>query len=435
MRKGEKTFQAGAGQFAAKLPQNSVIGLETKKFTVSHAGKQHSYHLAKALLDLNLLEGFYTSSYIASPMLQNWVEKSGNTFFSRRFKKGLAAPYVHSHWGFELKEFWMRKMQGKSLAVQNQVYQRDTDFDQMLARKLARIPSSHFWGFQGSCHASLEAARNAGKVAICELATAHVVQARKILSEEARLQPEWADSLDNLYFPPAYEKRLEEEPFRADKVIAASGFTRWTLEESGVPKEKIEVLPLGFEADRIPFSLEHKDFENRPLRLLYAGTVTQRKGISYLLEAMEKLNAGRDIELHLIGGIQGSGEAFRKRKHLYHYHPAVSQLEMFQKYTEFDALVLPTVFEGFGLVIVEAMAAGLPVITTSHSMGPDVISNGKNGFLVPIRNSEALVQSISSLRSLSNEAYAEVRKQARGSASRFTWDQYALHLKVLSGRL
>lgn len=329
----------------------------------------------------------------------------------------------------------MRKVQGKSLAVQNQVYQRDTDFDLMLARKMAEIPSTHFWGFQGSCHASLQAAKDTGKVAICELATAHVVQARKILTEEARHQPEWADSIDNLYFPAAYEKRLEEEPFRADKVIAASGFTRWTLEESGIPANRIEVLPLGFEADRIPFSLEHRDFENRPLRLLYAGTVTQRKGISYLLEAMEKMKAGRDIELHIVGGIQGSGDAFRKRKDLYTYHPAVSQLEMFQKYTEFDALVLPTVFEGFGLVIVEAMAAGLPVITTAHSMGPDVIVQAQNGWLVPIRNAAALAQAISSLRSLSNADYAELRNQARTAAGRFTWDQYAIHLKQLTDRL
>ena len=53
----------------------------------------------------------------------------------------------------------MRKMQGKSLAVQNQVYQRDTDFDEMMARKLKGIKSTHFWGFQGSCHASLDAAK------------------------------------------------------------------------------------------------------------------------------------------------------------------------------------------------------------------------------------------------------------------------------------
>jgi len=412
------------GNFDAKLAQNSGIGLKTNKFTVSHAGKQHSYHLAHALLQLNKLEGFYTSSYLGPAWLQNLVMASGNSFFTRRFKEGLASPFVHSHWHFELKEMWMRKFQGKSLSVQNQVYQRDTDFDAMMARKLRDIKSSHYWGFQGSCHASLQAAKITGKQAICELATAHVVQAKRILSEEARMQPEWADSIDNLYFPSWYEKRLEEEPFLADKVIAASQFTRWTLEETGIAPSKIEVLPLGFEASKIPFSTEGRDFENRPLRLLFAGTVTQRKGISYLLDAMESLPKSVSVELHIVGGIQGPGTAFSRNRSLYTYHPAVSQVEMFKKYLEFDALILPTVFEGFGLVIVEAMAAGLPVITTRNSMGPDVIENEKNGWIVPIRSSEAISQAIVSLRQKSLTEYETMRQSARNAAMKFTWDSY-----------
>ncbi len=426
----KKNVSSLAGCFAAKLAQNSGIGLETKKFTVSHAGKQHSYHLAHALLQLGVLQGFYTSSYVESPLLQSLILRSGNQFFSRRFKAGLASPYVHSHWGYELKEFWMRKRYGKTLAVQNQVYQRDTDFDLMMARKLPSLASTHFWGFQGSCHASLSAARASGKTAICELATAHVVQARKILSEEAKLLPEWADSIDNLYFPAAYEKRLEEEPFLADHVVAASRFTQWTLEASGLNPAKISVLPLGFEAEKIPFSQGVAGFGKRPLRLLYAGTVTQRKGIAYLLDAVEKFDK-RDVELHIIGGIQGSGSAFLKRSHLYTHHLPVSQSELFARYGDYDALVLPTVFEGFGLVIVEAMAAGLPVITTSHSMGPDVITQAKNGYLVPIRDVEALVSSISALQKLTEPEYLQFRKEAREAALRFTWDRFRMELADL----
>ena len=416
------------GEFAAKLAQIFGTGLKTQKFTVSHAGKQHSYHLAYALRMFEKLQGFYTSSYIEQAWLQKLIAQSGNQFFTRRFKEGLAGPFVHSHWGFELKETIMRKLQGKSLAVQNQVYQRDVDFDQMMARKLPGIESSHFWGFQGSCHASLNAAKDTGKVAICELATAHVVQAKKILSEEAKLQPDWADSIDNLYFPPAYEKRLEEEPQRADIVIAASGFTKWTLTESGIPEKKIKVLPLGFEAEKIPFILPETGFSKRPLRLLFAGTATQRKGISYLMDAMKLIGQTPDIELHIVGGVQGSGTAFWKNKECFTYHNAVSQYEMFRLYQAYDALVLPTVFEGFGLVIVEAMAAGLPVITTSHSMGPEVIESEKNGWLIPIRDAKAIEKAIISLRNLDDDQYLQMRQNARNSALAFTWNRYAENL-------
>jgi len=417
------------------LAENSELGLESQKFTVSHAGKQHSYHLAYALKMLDKLQGFYTSSYVEQEWLQKLVIQSGNQFFTRRFKDGLSAPFVHSHWKFELKEAIMRKLQGKSMAVQNQVYQRDSDFDKMMAKKLSGIESSHFWGFQGSCHDSLVAAKASGKTAICELATAHVIQAKKILAKEARLQPEWADSIDNLYFPPTYEKRLEEEPQLADVVIAASGFTKWTLTESGIPEDKIRVLPLGFEAEKIPYVLPEKGISNRPLRLLFAGTATQRKGISYLIEAMKAIGKTPDIELHIVGGIQGSGTALWKNEEWFHYHKPVSQYEMFRLYQDFDALVLPTIFEGFGLVIVEAMAAGLPVITTAHSMGPEVIESEKNGWLVPIRNPNAIAEAILSLRNLNDTQYLNMRQNARKAALQFTWENYAKNLKLICNDL
>lgn len=402
------------------------------KFTVSHAGKQHSYHLAKALLDLDLLQGFYTSSYVGPAWLQAVIKKSGNTFFSRRFKEGLCNPYTHSHWQFEIKEFLLRKWQGKSNAVQNLVYARDEAFDAMMAKKLRFLDSTHFWGFQGSCRASLDAARQSGKVAVCELATAHVVQARKILGEESRLQPEWADSIDNLIFPPAYEKRLEEEPQVADKVVAASSFTRWTLLQSGIPEHKIHVLPLGFESDKIAYGEPAKPLDNRPLRLLYAGTITQRKGISYLLEAMKSFGKQSDIELHLVGGIQGSGKALKEFEPYFHYHSPVSQYELFDLYRSFDALVLPTIFEGFGLVIVEAMAAGLPVIATEHSMAPEAIENDKNGWIIPIRQVQPIVEAIGKLRSMNQDQYLAMRRAARKKAEGFTWEAYTQNLKLLT---
>jgi starch synthase len=416
----------------ANLWENSGTEMVRKKITVSHSGKQHSYHLAGSLLQLGRLQGFYTSSYVSQKWLQDIFRKTGNAFFSRRFREGLSGSLVHSHWQFELAEFLMRKLQGKSRGVQDLVYRRDVQFDRMMARKIPGLDSDVFWGFQGSCHDSLQTAKDSGKLAVCELATAHVVQARKILSEEVHLQPEWADSMDNLYFPAAYEKRLEDEPHRADLVISASDFTSYTLRESGIPVEKIRKLPLGFDASGIPWSEEAQGFSQRPLRLLYAGTITQRKGISYLLDAAENWKGNGDIELHVVGGIQGSGKAFESRKHLCHHQPAVSQAELFRMYTEFDALILPTIFEGFGLVLVEAMAAGLPVISTRHSMAPDVVEEGKNGWIIPIRDPEAIGRRVADLRNLDDEAYCKMRQNARKAALNFTWENFAIRLEQLA---
>ncbi|NPA36354.1 MAG: glycosyltransferase family 4 protein, partial [Chlorobi bacterium] len=356
---------------------------------LSHSGKQHSYQTAKALYKLNLLDKFYTSSYITNERLQKYFLKKGDKFWTRRFIEGLPGNRVDANWRFEFKEVVLRYLQGKSPAAQNAVYERDVNFDKYVSNKLTKHKNAKiFWGFQGSCHQSLISANNEGMLSVCELATAHVTAAKRILGEESQMHPEWADSIDNLVFPQKYEKRLVEEPHIAQKVIAASEFTKSTLLEVNIPEENILYLPLGFDLQHVPYKERTDDnIENRPLKLLYSGTVTQRKGIKYLLEAMKEITD--DTELHIIGGIQGSGNALKNYKGLYSYHPSVSQQEMFNAYSEYDALILPTVFEGFGLVIVEAMAAGLPVITTPNSIGPELITDDKNGYIVPIRDVNA----------------------------------------------
>lgn len=409
----------------------SQVLLLLVRISVSHSGKQHSYHLAAALLKLGVLERFYTSSYVGPEWLQKLV--SGNDLLARRFQPGLASPYVRYDWRYELHEMWVKYRHGRGAAWTDAVYARDERFDRDIASRIAAANSDTFWGFQGSALETLKAARAAGKRTLLELATAHVTGARQYLGEEARLQPDWADSFDNLVFPAAYERRLEEEPFLADYAVAASGFTRQTLLEAGMQADKILYLPLGFDLQHVPYR-PRTSRKPGPLRLLYAGNVTQRKGMAYLLDAMEGI-AASEVELHVVGTIQGSGKAFAARKHLYQYRPAVSQQELFQLYSDFDALVLPTLFEGFGLVLVEAMAAGLPVITTPHSIGPELVDEGHNGYIVPIRDASALRQAIENLAGQPEDKYLSMRSAAREKALSFSWDAYRGRLEQLLASL
>ena len=399
---------------------------------MAHAGKQHSYHLAKALLDSGLLSRFITSSYVTQPWLQRLILASGNQFWVRRFKPGLAAPYVEANWRFELAEMWAKYRKGRTEAFAEAVYARDEAFDLTLCKRIGRVPGGLFWGFQGSCLHTLAAARQAGKEAWVELATAHITGAKAYLGEEALLHPDWADSIDNLRFSPAYESRLEQEPHLADKVVAASSFTRQTLVDAGVAPEKIIYLPLGFDVEYVPYKPRTAQPAGQPFRFLYAGNVTQRKGMSYLLDAIQLLS-GQNIELHIIGSITGSGKAFAARKGLYTYHAPVSQYQLFDMYGQYDALVLPTLFEGFGLVLVEAMAAGLPIITTSHSIGPELVEEGKTGYLVPIRNAQMLAERMAKLAAKPADEYLAMRHAARQKSLSFTWDAYSERVGKLFG--
>ncbi|MDP5081564.1 MAG: glycosyltransferase family 4 protein [Winogradskyella sp.] len=404
------------------------------KILLSHSGKQHSYQVAKAMNELGVLDRFYTSSYVANKTLQTLFLKTNNNYFTRRFLIGLSGPQIDANWRFELKEIVFRKLYGKSIKTQNAVYDRDVQFDAYVAGQIEKrankenLKGQVFWGFQGSCYNSLKAAKNAGMVTVIELATAHVVAAKRILGEEQDLQPEWADSIDNLYFPATYEQRLIAEPHLADYVVVASEFTKSTVLEVGILEAQILYLPLGVDVAAVE---PKQDLTyNKPIKLLYAGTVTQRKGIKYLLEAMTSYDKS-EIELHIYGHIQGNGDAFRAYESQVFYHGPVSQKELFNLYKNFDYLVLPSIFEGFGLVIVEAMAAGLPVITTTHTYGAELITHKENGFLVAIRSVSELREVFDEILLLNSQQYHILSTKAKDAITELTWDSYTSRLKLL----
>lgn len=88
-----------------------------------------------------------------------------------------------------------------------------------------------------------------------------------------------------------------------------------------------------------------------------------------------------------------------------------------------DVFVFPSLFEGFGLVILEAMAQGLPVITTPHTAGPDLIADGVDGFIVPIRDAPAIAARLDSLHR-DRDRLAAMGAAARAKAFSFTWTAY-----------
>ena len=386
--------------------------------------------MAKNLLELGLLDKFCTSSYVRSKFLQEYFTKNNNHFWTKRFIPGLYGDKVESNWRFEMNYFVARKVSRDLSNSEKLIYDWDTTFDAYMAGRIKKYEGGIFWGFQGSCFDTLLAAKSAGKTTICELSTAHITVAKKILQEESKLHPEWAESISNFNFPLEFEKRLEQEPHRADHVFAASEFTKQTLLEAGVAEQKIIKLPLGADVSRIKYQTKKKSIKDRPLKLLYAGMVTQRKGIKYLLDAMGSFQK-KDVELHIIGNVFGAKEEFEKHAANYIYHGSISQQELFEKYCEYDALVLPTIFEGFALVVIEAMAAGLPVIATPNCIGPDIIQDDKNGYLVPIRDTQKLQESIAKLRNKSDAEFQVMSENARVAALKFSWENHKFNMKEI----
>ena len=249
---------------------------------------------------------------------------------------------------------------------------------------------------------------------------------RKLLAEEQEREPEWAVTLQGALDSDEKLARKDEEIQLADHIFVASTFTRKTLDAAPIAPANIHIIPYGAPPAANDVSDTRVD---RPLRVLFAGALTQRKGISYLLKAIESLK--RHAELTLLGTKpQRSCPALDSALRIHRWIPSLPHNEVLREMQRHDVLVFPSLFEGFGLVIVEAMSQGLPVITTSHTAGPDIIESGRNGFLIPIRSSEILALRLEELAS-DCRLLAEMKVNARATAINLSWDVYRARLAAV----
>jgi glycosyltransferase involved in cell wall biosynthesis len=125
-------------------------------------------------------------------------------------------------------------------------------------------------------------------------------------------------------------------------------------------------------------------------RVLYVGELSLRKGLPYLLGALAPLRLPR-FELVLVGpAAEEVRPLLAKYEGGFRYAGAVPKPQLYQQYSQASMLAIPTIEDGGPLVLGEAMACGLPVVITPNSAGPDVLTEGGEGYIVPIRDPEAI---------------------------------------------
>lgn len=234
---------------------------------------------------------------------------------------------------------------------------------------------------------------------------------------------------DETMWPEAFVPRREDvrqaealEHRLADAVVAASSFAKKSLLENGVLEDRIHVIPYGVGDEWIEAGGARRQrprVPGRPFRFLYAGYVTARKGVGILLDAWREMDVS-GMELRLAGG--GSIGAGNARNVV--FLGQTSRGDMLREMAEADAFVFPSLFEGFGLVLLEAMAAGLPVITTPNTAGPDLLRHGREGLIVPAGDSRALRRAMEGLRA-DPAGSRSMGECAHVTAAQFTWRRYA----------
>lgn len=271
---------------------------------------------------------------------------------------------------------------------------------------------------------TIRAARQAGILSVLNQTTGFVLKAMETYREDARLNPEFADSLSS-HLPVSALAYMRDEALEADRVLAPSEFVRDTLMEQGVDSARIAMLPYGVDIER--FRPDWSPDPQGRFRILYVGNLGQKKGIKYLLEAVRRL-ARPDIALTLVGHVVGSGTGLAPYRHLFTHVPHVPYLQVHEMFRNADLFVYPSLHEGSAFANLEAMAAGLPVMTT-HNAG-SVVRDGVDGYIIPIRSVDAIIEGIERLRRDPDRRVA-MGRAARMRAEQFTWEKYGAGLDSL----
>ena len=278
--------------------------------------------------------------------------------------------------------------------------------------------------FIGLASYSLEAlrwARKNGMKAVIDHGSLYASVERRLLEEEREIwgMPPGSE------LPPDWLIAKEDEEFKtADRIMLLSQAAKRSLVEAGFPAEKIFVNPCG--VDLSAFQPGPKN--DGVFRVIQCGRIRAVKGVQYLLKAFDELRLPNS-ELWFIGGGLESSSSLQRiiegyRAENIAFKPSVPQSELHKLYSQGSVSVLASVSDGFGMVVPQAMACGLPVIVTENVGAADLVTSGHDGFVVPIRDVEALKEKMVALYR-DQEMCRAMGQNARLSVqSGYTWNDY-----------
>jgi glycosyltransferase involved in cell wall biosynthesis len=229
--------------------------------------------------------------------------------------------------------------------------------------------------------------------------------------------------------PPAIADRIVREAEAADVILVPSRFVANQLISTGTPPERIRVEPYGVDLRAFRPEVRGPRVVDDPLVCLYVGQISHRKGLRDLLEVARR-SKSLPIEFRLIGPMV-SREVLRDAPNNVKYEGSAFPGGIPEAMRKADMFILPTLEDACALVVMEAMASGLPVITTNQNGSAEQLTNGSDAFVVAAGDVAALTESVVQLATddeLRLRMGARARAQVEESRS---WDQYACRVLAI----
>jgi glycosyltransferase involved in cell wall biosynthesis len=308
-----------------------------------------------------------------------------------------------------------------------QTLHADCHFDRSVSRQLR--PAEIFHGATGQCLNSLDAARRIGCRTILDVVTLHVddlLDAQIEGCSQFGIRPT---------LHPREHRRISLEYQRADRIRVMSRRAERSFVERGFDPGRLVVAHPPFDLGEFPPAA----FDEPVFRISYVGLLEPWKGFQYLVDAYEKLRLPHG-ELVLWGG-SGSRPVYRYLQEKMRANPSIKLRPVSVRevgygavYAKSSVLVNPSLADGFGYVVGEALASGIPVIVTSETGARDLVVDGANGYVIPARDPDALADRLAHL-SRNPGLTRQMGRNARESMRRHTPEAFATHYASWVGKM
>jgi glycosyltransferase involved in cell wall biosynthesis len=271
-------------------------------------------------------------------------------------------------------------------------YHNALAFDRWTQRCLPHLsqPPDALIAISGSSLSTGQWLQQHGGIFVCDRGSTHQRFQQDILSQEFAL---WG--VQRSISDPRDTAREEAIYAQADAITVPSTIALRSFVQMGVPAAKLHLIPYGVRLDAFhPTATPNLD----TFDVLFAGAAGLRKGIPYLLQAFANLQHPRKT-LRIVGDIQPDLRDILSRlpTACVEFLGPVPRARLVDLMSRSHALVLPSIEDGFGLVLAEAMACGCPPIASTHTGGQDLFTDGVEGFLVPIRDPAAITSRLQQL--------------------------------------
>lgn len=401
------------------------------KILMSHpTGNANVRAVVSALAKADMLAEFNTTIAVTSDAKWlNWIQSSLREQLLRR-SYSVSATMLKTHPGTEVARMLLPRIGlerfttgAHGWASIDSVYRK---LDEAVARRLAKLQANKqvtaVYGYEDGALQTFLRAKTLGVTCVYDLPIAYWETGRKLMQEEATRLPLWAQTLGG-GIQDSEEKleRKTRELELADVVVSPGAFVSNSLPIWAKNKRSI-VAPFG--SPLTPTETEKVQYKSgeKKLRVLFAGSMTQRKGLGDLFDAIKLLNTS-GIELIVMGSVMVPLEFYRKQLPSFTYLPNRPHAKVLELMRSCDVLCLPSIVEGRALVMQEAMSQGLPLIITANTGGEDLIHEGSTGFLVPIRSAEAIAGKLQWFLDNRNRI-KEMGYMAKRHAETYTWSAY-----------